>query len=116
MLSALLEGLSLPDTAARYQISVNTVRWHLKRLFEKTNTNRQSDQIRVASAAIPPIRATRALLVWVVAISVVGGWFQKWRVMAYQSVGGNRQLEMQFESLLRAPPPRQHQAFKHPVI
>jgi DNA-binding CsgD family transcriptional regulator len=59
VLSDLLEGLSLPDAAARHRISVNTVRWHLKRLFEKTNTNRQSDLVRIASAAIPPIRATR---------------------------------------------------------
>ncbi len=36
--------------------------------------------------------------------------------MVYRSVGGNRQLEMQLEPLLRATPPRQHQAFEHPVI
>jgi DNA-binding CsgD family transcriptional regulator len=59
VLSALLEGLSLADTAARFQISVNTVRWHLKRLFEKTNTNRQSELIRLASSAIPQTRAVR---------------------------------------------------------
>jgi hypothetical protein len=35
---------------------VNTVRWHLKRLFEKTNTKRQSDLIRLASSAISQIR------------------------------------------------------------
>ena len=59
VLSALLEGLSLAETAARFQISVNTVRWHLKALFGKTNTNRQSDLIRLASTAISQIRATR---------------------------------------------------------
>jgi DNA-binding CsgD family transcriptional regulator len=59
VLSALLEGLSLADTAARFQITVNTVRWHLKRLFEKTSTNRQSDLIRLASSAIPQIRVAR---------------------------------------------------------
>jgi DNA-binding CsgD family transcriptional regulator/PAS domain-containing protein len=56
VLSALLQGLSLPDIATRHQISINTVRWHLKQLFEKTNCNRQSDLIRVAASAIPPIR------------------------------------------------------------
>jgi DNA-binding CsgD family transcriptional regulator len=59
VLSALLEGLSVSETATRFQITVNTVRWHLKRLFEKTNTNRQSDLIRLASSAIPQIRVAR---------------------------------------------------------
>jgi DNA-binding CsgD family transcriptional regulator len=59
VLSALLEGLSLPAIATRHQITVNTVRWHLKQLFEKTNTRRQSDLIRIASAAIAPVRAIR---------------------------------------------------------
>ena len=59
VLSALLEGLSLSETASRFQISVNTVRWHLKRLFEKTSTKRQSDLIRLASSAIPQIRVAR---------------------------------------------------------
>jgi DNA-binding CsgD family transcriptional regulator len=59
VLSALLEGLSLAEIAARFQISVNTVRWHLKRLFEKTNTKRQGDLIRLASTAIPQIRVAR---------------------------------------------------------
>jgi DNA-binding CsgD family transcriptional regulator len=67
VLAALLEGLSVSDTAARHQISVNTVRWHLKRLFEKTGTNRQSELIRLASNAVPQIRPpavdrTRGLL------------------------------------------------------
>jgi len=57
--SALLEGLSLSETATRFQISVNTVRWHLKRLFEKTSTKRQGDLIRLASSAIPQIRVGR---------------------------------------------------------
>ena len=57
VLSALLEGLSLSGIAKRYQISINTVRSQLQRLFEKTNTKRQSDLIRIASAAIPPLRS-----------------------------------------------------------
>lgn len=59
VLSALLEGLSIAEAAARFQISVNTVRWHLKRLFEKTNTKRQGDLIRLASCAIPQVRSAR---------------------------------------------------------
>jgi DNA-binding CsgD family transcriptional regulator len=57
VLCALLEGLSLSETAERYQISVNTVRTHVQRMFAKTNTNRQSDLIRLASSAIPPLRS-----------------------------------------------------------
>src|SRR3977135_3555452 len=57
--SALLEGLSLSETATRFQISVNTVRWPLKGLFGKTNTKRQGDLIRLASGAIPQIRVAR---------------------------------------------------------
>jgi DNA-binding CsgD family transcriptional regulator len=57
VLSALLEGLSLADIATRFQISINTVRWHLKRLFEKTNTKRQGDLIRFASSAVPQVRS-----------------------------------------------------------
>jgi DNA-binding CsgD family transcriptional regulator/PAS domain-containing protein len=56
ILAALLEGTSISEIAQRYQISVNTVRTHLQRLFAKTNTNRQSDLIRLASNAIPLIR------------------------------------------------------------
>jgi DNA-binding CsgD family transcriptional regulator len=59
VLSALLEGLSLSDIASRQQVSKNTIRSHLQHLFEKTNTRRQSDLVRIASAAIPPIRKTR---------------------------------------------------------
>jgi predicted ArsR family transcriptional regulator len=50
--------MSLSDIATRHQISINTVRTHLQHLFEKTNTKRQSELIRIASAAIPPIRNT----------------------------------------------------------
>jgi DNA-binding CsgD family transcriptional regulator/PAS domain-containing protein len=59
VLSALLEGLNLADISARFQISINTVRWHLKQLFEKTNTKRQGDLIRFASSAVPQIRIAR---------------------------------------------------------
>lgn len=59
VLSALLEGLSLAEVATRHRVSVNTVRSHLARLFEKTGTNRQSDLIRLASSAIPQIRGAK---------------------------------------------------------
>ncbi len=43
----LLEGGSLADMAARLGISRNTANTHLKRVFEKTDTRRQSDLLRV---------------------------------------------------------------------
>lgn len=46
---ALLEGHSIESLAARLGISKNTARVHLQSLFRKTETNRQSDLIRVFS-------------------------------------------------------------------
>lgn len=44
---ALLEGHSIDSLAARLGMSRNTARVHLQSLFRKTETNRQSDLIRV---------------------------------------------------------------------
>lgn len=46
---ALLEGHSIDSLAAHLGISRNTARVHLQALFRKTETNRQSDLIRVLS-------------------------------------------------------------------
>jgi DNA-binding CsgD family transcriptional regulator len=56
VLAGLLEGLNVSEVAERYNISANTVRTQLQKLFAKTNTNRQSDLVRVVSSALPPIR------------------------------------------------------------
>jgi DNA-binding CsgD family transcriptional regulator len=45
--TALLEGHSIDSLAARLGMSRNTARVHLQSLFRKTETNRQSDLIRV---------------------------------------------------------------------
>jgi DNA-binding CsgD family transcriptional regulator len=42
-----LEGGSLPDVAERLGISRNTANTHLKRVFEKTGTQRQADLVRL---------------------------------------------------------------------
>jgi DNA-binding CsgD family transcriptional regulator len=60
VMAGLLEGLQVSEIAERYGVSGNTVRTQLQRLFEKTNTKRQSDLIRVASNTLPPIRVDGA--------------------------------------------------------
>jgi DNA-binding CsgD family transcriptional regulator len=57
ILAAMLEGQSISEVARRYKISASTARTHLQRLFAKTNNHRQSDLIRHATNAIPPLRA-----------------------------------------------------------
>jgi DNA-binding CsgD family transcriptional regulator len=54
--AALLDGESLDGLADRLCISRNTARTHLRRLFAKTGTARQSDLIRVLLGAHPPLR------------------------------------------------------------
>lgn len=44
---ALSRGLSVEDYAEQQQLSCNTVRTHLKHLFDKTDTHRQGDLVRV---------------------------------------------------------------------
>jgi DNA-binding CsgD family transcriptional regulator len=48
-------GYSLHAAACRLHISSNTARTHMKRIYDKTETHRQADLIRlVASGALPP--------------------------------------------------------------
>jgi DNA-binding CsgD family transcriptional regulator len=42
-----MQGYKLDEAADRLSISRNTLRTHLKRIYVKTNTNRQSDLVRV---------------------------------------------------------------------
>jgi DNA-binding CsgD family transcriptional regulator len=55
--TALMAGDRPEDVAARLSISRNTLRTHLKRLFAKTNTRRQSELVRTLLAMQPPVRA-----------------------------------------------------------
>ncbi len=43
----IMEGYKLDDAADRLAISINTLRTHMKRIYAKTNTNRQSELVRV---------------------------------------------------------------------
>jgi DNA-binding CsgD family transcriptional regulator len=48
LLEAFLQGERIADYAERTGISMNTVQTHLKRIFEKTGTNRQAELMRHA--------------------------------------------------------------------
>ena len=44
---AVFEGLSLPDAAGRFGVSVNTARFQLARVFDKTGVTRQADLVKL---------------------------------------------------------------------
>lgn len=52
LLAALAAGEELRDYAERTGISVNTVRFHLKSAFARTGVHRQSEIVRMATAAL----------------------------------------------------------------
>jgi len=47
-------GSSLKETAERLQVSTNTVRTHLQRIFHKTDTRRQSELVRLLARLSGP--------------------------------------------------------------
>jgi DNA-binding CsgD family transcriptional regulator len=47
----LAEGATLAQAAASLGLAINTARWHLKEIFEKTDTHRQIDLVRLALQA-----------------------------------------------------------------
>lgn len=44
---AVFEGLTLPEAAQRFQVSVNTTRFQLGRVFDKTGVTRQADLVKL---------------------------------------------------------------------
>jgi DNA-binding CsgD family transcriptional regulator len=46
LLVALVEGRRLADYAEEAGVSINTVKSHMKQIFEKTGENRQTDLVR----------------------------------------------------------------------
>jgi DNA-binding CsgD family transcriptional regulator/PAS domain-containing protein len=57
VLLALAQGLGVKDAADMLGIGEPTVRTHLKHIFSKTDTPRQSDLLRLLQNSTPPIRA-----------------------------------------------------------
>jgi DNA-binding CsgD family transcriptional regulator len=57
----LLQGHSVESTADLLCVSVHTVRTHLKNLFAKTGTCRQTDLVRLLGASLGGLRATRSV-------------------------------------------------------
>ena len=53
LLGLLAQGRSLEDTASALGIARTTARTHLQRLFDKTNTSRQSELVRLVLSAFP---------------------------------------------------------------
>lgn len=54
--SLLAQGFRLEDLAAKLGISLNTARTHLKKIFMKTDTDRQVDLVRIILSGVPSIR------------------------------------------------------------
>ena len=53
---ALLDGKHLSCIATQSRVSIETVRRHLKSIFVKTNTHRQSDLVALLLRTTPPVR------------------------------------------------------------
>lgn len=45
--TAVFEGLTLPEAAERFAISINTVRFQLARIFDKTGVSRQAELVKL---------------------------------------------------------------------
>jgi DNA-binding CsgD family transcriptional regulator len=57
LVRCLAAGLSLEESAAELRLRLDTVRSRLKVVFQKTNTHRQADLVRlVLTAATPAFR------------------------------------------------------------
>ena len=45
--AAVFEGLSLPEAAEKFGISINTARFQLARIFDKTGVSRQAELVKL---------------------------------------------------------------------
>ena len=52
----LLEHKSVEEAADFLEVSLNTARTHLKKLFEKTDTHRQSELMRLLEGGLAQLR------------------------------------------------------------
>jgi DNA-binding CsgD family transcriptional regulator len=58
VMTAIGEGLTPIQTAAKLNVSENTVKTHLSRVFGKTGSHRQSDIVKILAGLTPPTIAT----------------------------------------------------------
>jgi DNA-binding CsgD family transcriptional regulator/PAS domain-containing protein len=59
MLECLAGGATLSETAETLDISANTARTHLARIFSKTGVTRQADLIALVNRIVPPVHRPR---------------------------------------------------------
>ena len=57
VLTSLLSGRTLAETATDLGIAANTVKTHLDRIFSKTGVSRQADLMRLGTGLVPPLRS-----------------------------------------------------------
>ena len=53
---AVAKGLGLQHAVEELGISINTVRTHQKRVFQKTGTSRQAELVKLMFGSVPPMR------------------------------------------------------------
>jgi DNA-binding CsgD family transcriptional regulator len=58
LLSCLLAGRSLPESASELRVAAATVRTHLDGIFRKTGVSRQQNLLLLASQLSPPVKVT----------------------------------------------------------
>ena len=56
ILKALIEAQTTAEAAARLNVALSTVKSHLRKIFQKTNTSRQVDLLRLAECCRTPFR------------------------------------------------------------
>lgn len=54
--AAVFDGLSLPEAADRFGVSINTVRFQLARVFDKTGVTRQAELVKLMMRLASPAR------------------------------------------------------------
>jgi DNA-binding CsgD family transcriptional regulator len=57
LVTLLLDGLDLRDAAERLALSMNTVRTHLREVFHKTGTHRQSELVALVLRSVAALRS-----------------------------------------------------------
>ena len=56
LVGLLLEGFDLREAAGRLGVGMNTVRTHLRQVFEKTNTHRQAELVSLLLRSVVTLR------------------------------------------------------------